>query len=68
MIKRGLKWHNPHIRKQQRQAKSNRLTTRVQNPIKIGLKDPIVNTKKNIKKAKVTGQTDNIDENDVRIY
>ena len=29
------------------------------------LGDPIVNTKKNIKKAKATGQTDNIDENDV---
>ena len=35
MIKRGPKWHNPHTRKQQRQAKSNHLTTRVQNPIKI---------------------------------
>ena len=32
------------------------------------LGDPIVNTKKNTKKAKATGQTDNIDENDVRIY
>ena len=31
-----LKRHNPHIRKQQRQAKSNHLTTRVQNPITIG--------------------------------
>ena len=29
------------------------------------LGDPIVNTKKNTKKAKATGQTDNIDENDV---
>ena len=27
--------------------------------------DPIVNTKKNTKKAKATGRTDNIDENDV---
>ena len=32
------------------------------------LGDPIVNTKKNTKKAKATGQTDNIDENDVQIY
>ena len=32
------------------------------------LDDPIVNTKKNTKKAKATGLTDNIDENDVRIY
>ena len=29
------------------------------------LGDPIVNTKKNTKKAKATGQTDNIDENDI---
>ena len=29
------------------------------------LGDPIVNTKKNTKKAKATGQTNNIDENDV---
>ena len=29
------------------------------------LGDPIVNTKKNTKKAKATGQTDNIDENDL---
>ena len=29
------------------------------------LGDPIVNTKKNTKKAKATGQTDKIDENDV---
>ena len=35
-INDGLKWHNPHIRRQQRQAKSNHLTTRVQNPIEIG--------------------------------
>ena len=32
------------------------------------LGDPIANAKKNTKKAKATGQTDNIDENDVRIY
>ena len=32
------------------------------------LGDPIVNTKKNTKRAKATGQTDNIDENDIRIY
>ena len=32
------------------------------------LGDPIVNTKKNTKKAKATGQTDKIDENDVQIY
>ena len=32
------------------------------------LGDPIVNTKKNTKKAKATGQTDRIDENDVGIY
>ena len=32
------------------------------------LDDPIVNTKKNPKKAKATGQTDKIDENDVQIY
>ena len=32
------------------------------------LGDPIVNTKKNTKKAKATGQTDNIDENDIQIY
>ena len=32
------------------------------------LGDPIGNTKKNTKKAKATGQTDNIDENDVQIY
>ena len=31
------------------------------------LGDPIVNTKKNTKKAKATGRTDNIDENDVQI-
>ena len=30
--------------------------------------DPIVNTKKNTKKAKATGQTDKIEENDIRIY
>ena len=29
------------------------------------LGDPIINTKKNTKKAKATGQTDKIDENDV---
>ena len=29
------------------------------------LGDPIVNTTKNTKKAKATGQTDKIDENDV---
>ena len=29
------------------------------------LGDSIVNTKKNTKKAKATGQTDNIDENDI---
>ena len=29
------------------------------------LGDPIVNAKKNTKKAKATGQTDNIDENDI---
>ena len=32
------------------------------------LGDPIVNTKKNTKKAKATEQTDSIDENDVRIF
>ena len=32
------------------------------------LGDPIVSTKKNTKKAKATGQTDRIDENDVPIY
>ena len=32
------------------------------------LGDPIVNTKKNTKKAKATGRTDNIDENDIGIY
>ena len=32
------------------------------------LDDPIVNPKKNPKKAKATGQTDKIDENDVQIY
>ena len=32
------------------------------------LGDPIVNTKKNTKKAKVKGQTDKIDENDIQIY
>ena len=32
------------------------------------LGDPIVNTKKNTKKANTTGQTDNIDENDIQIY
>ena len=32
------------------------------------LGDPIVNTKKNTKKAKATGQTDNIDINDIGIY
>ena len=32
------------------------------------LGDPIVNTKKNTKKAKATGRTDNIDENDIQIY
>ena len=30
--------------------------------------DPIVNTKKNTKKAKATGQTDSIGINDIRIY
>ena len=34
--KEGTKRHNPHMRRQQRQAKSNHLKTRVQNPIKIG--------------------------------
>ena len=29
------------------------------------LGDPIVNTKKNTKKAKPAGQTDNIDQNDI---
>ena len=32
------------------------------------LDDPIVNTKKNTKKAKATGRTDNMDENGVRVY
>ena len=32
------------------------------------LGDPIVNTKKNTKKAKATGRTDNIDINDIGIY
>ena len=29
------------------------------------LGDPIINAKKNTKKAKATGQTDNIDKNDI---
>ena len=32
------------------------------------LGDPIVNTKKNTKKAKATGQTDSIGVNDIEIY
>ena len=32
------------------------------------LGDPIVNTKQNTKKAKATGQTDNIYGNDIQIY
>ena len=32
------------------------------------LGDPIVNAKKNTKKAKATGRTDNIDEYDIQIY
>ena len=34
--KEGTEMAQPHIRRQQRQAKSNHLKTRVQNPIKIG--------------------------------
>ena len=34
--KEGTEKVQPHVRRQQRQAKSNHLKTRVQNPIKIG--------------------------------
>ena len=59
MKKRGLKWHNPHIRRRQRQAKLKCLKAKGTKPNKDRsdalLGDPIINTKKNIKKAKATG-------------
>ena len=73
MIKRGLKGHNPHSYK--KATKASQIKTSQSKGTKPNkdrsdalLGDPIVNTKKNTKKAKATGQTDNIDENDLQIY
>ena len=60
MKKKGPKGHNPHIKRQQRQAKSNHLKNKATKPDKdmpdALLGDPIVNTKKNTKMAKATGE------------
>ena len=71
MKNRKQKRYNPNNGRQQRQAKSNHLKTRVQIPIDMQdalLGYPIANTKKNTKKAKATGQTDSISKNDIEIY
>ena len=72
MKTRGQKRYNPNMRRQQRQAKSNHLKNKGTNPDKdmqdALLGDLIVNTKKNMKKAKATGRTDSIGINDIGIY
>ena len=61
MKKRGLKRHNPHIRRvtkaSQIKLSQNKGTKPDKDMLDALLGDPIVNTKKNTEKAKATGGT-----------